>query len=101
DASNKDMNTILGARRSLNALVLKDTAYGDEFKARVQAQVAEVDKIVLQRFRQEAKTLAGGGPDKVRAALTAYSKAEDESTNLLDRSMKMNDEAVNEKHTAP
>jgi hypothetical protein len=99
DASNKTMNDILAARRSLNGLVLKDTAYGDEFKARVQAQVAEVDKIVLQRLRQEAKTLAGGGPDKVRAALTAYSKAEDESTNLLDRAMKMKDEAVKKYYT--
>jgi hypothetical protein len=99
DASNKDMNAILSARRSLNALVLKDTAYGDEFKARVQAQVAEVDKIVLQRLRQEAKSLAGGGPEKTRAALTAYSKAEDESTNLLDRAMKMKDEAVKTYYT--
>ena len=99
DASSKNMNDILSARRSLNALVLKDTAYGDEFKARVQAQVAEVDKIVLQRLRQEAKTLAGGGPDKVRPALTAYSKAEDESTNLLDRAMKMKDEAVKKYYT--
>ncbi len=99
DATSKDMNAILQARRSLNALVLKDNAYGDEFKARVQAQVAEVDKIVLQRLRQEAKTLAGGGPDKTRAALTAYSKAEDESTNLLDRAMKLKDEAVKKYYT--
>jgi hypothetical protein len=94
DAANKNMDEILKARRTLEALVLKDTAYGDEFKARVQAQVGEVDKIVLQRLRQEAKTLAGGGPDKTRAALTAYSKAEDESTKLLDRAMKLKDEAV-------
>ena len=99
DASNKSMDEILKARRSLDTLVLKDTAYGDEFKARVQAQVAEVDKIVLARLRQEAKALAGGGPDKVRAALTAYSKAEDESTRLLDRAMKLKDEAVKTQYT--
>lgn len=99
EASGKPMDDILKARRSLDMLVLKDTAYGDEFKTRVQAQVKAVDKIVLARLRQEAKTLAGAGPDKVRTALVAYSKAEDEATKLLDRAMQLKDEETKKFYT--
>lgn len=92
DAASKSPDELLKARRTLDSLVLKDTAYGEDFKARVQAQVKIVDRAVLSRLRQEAKTLAGGGPDKVRAALTAYSKAEDEATKLLDKASSQKDE---------
>src|SRR5262249_45945282 len=85
DPSSKPMDEILKSRRILESLGGKTDAYGDEFKTRVQAQMKNVDRVVLSRLREEAKTLAGGGTDKVRAALTAYSKAEDEATKLLDK----------------
>ena len=99
DASGRALDDLLKARRTLDTLVLKDTAYGEEFKARVQAQVKTVDKIVLARYRQEAKTLAGGGPDKMRSALLAYSKAEDEATKLLDGAMRQKDEETKKFYT--
>jgi hypothetical protein len=99
DASNQTIDKILQVRRTLEGLVLKDTAYGDDFKARVQAQVKILDRTVLARLRQEAKTLAGGGPDKVRPALLAYAKAEDEATKLLDRAMQLKDEETKKYYT--
>jgi len=92
DPSSKPMDEILKSRRILDSLGGKVEAYGDEFKARVMAQMKIVDRVVLSRLREEAKTLAGGGPDKARSALTAYSKAEDEATRLLDKAMSLKEE---------
>jgi hypothetical protein len=92
DPGSKTPDDLLRARRTLDSLVQKEAAYGDEYKARVISQVKIVDRAVLSRLRDEAKTLAGGGPEKMRAALTAYSKAEDEATRLLDKAMSAKEE---------
>jgi hypothetical protein len=92
NAASKGPDELLKARRTLDSLVGKIDAYGDDFKTRVMGQVKIVDRAVLSRLRDEAKTLANGGSDKQRAALTAYSKAEDEVTRLLDKAMQLKDE---------
>jgi len=83
------------ARRSLETLINK-ASYGDDFINRVKAKLKVVDRAVLARYREEAKSLAAGGPDKVRAALTAYTTAEDEATRLLDRAMQQKDQETKE-----
>lgn len=100
DAASKTPDDLLKARRTLQSLVQKEGAYGDEFKTRVLAQMKIVDRAVLSRLRDEAKTLAAGGPEKMRAALTAYSKAEDEVTALLDRAANQKDEEAKSYFTA-
>jgi ElaB/YqjD/DUF883 family membrane-anchored ribosome-binding protein len=100
DAPSKSPDELLKARRTLDSLVQKQEAYGDEYKARVIAQVKIVDRAVLARLRDEAKTLAGGGSDKMRAALTAYSKAEDEATRLMEKAMGAKEEEAKSFFTA-
>jgi hypothetical protein len=92
NAASKGPDELLKARRTLESLALKVDAYGDDFKTRVIGQMKIVDRAVLSRLRDEAKTLATGGPDKQRAALTAYTKLEDEVTKLLDKATQAKDE---------
>lgn len=96
DTASKSPDDLLKARRSLETLVSRVEQYGDEdqFKTRVMAAFKIVDRAVLGRLRDEAKTLANGGTDKQRAALVAYTKAEDEATRLLDKAMQAKDEEV-------
>jgi hypothetical protein len=96
DTASKTPDDLLKARRSLETLVSRVEQYGDEdqFKTRVMAAFKIVDRAVLGRLRDEAKTLANGGTDKQRAALVAYTKAEDEATRLLDKAMQAKDEEI-------
>lgn len=96
NAASKTPDDLRKARRTLDTLVTRIEQYGDEnqFKTRVMAAFKIVDRTYLSRLREEAKTLANGGSDKQRAALTAYTAAEDEATRLLDKAMQAKDEEV-------
>jgi hypothetical protein len=95
DASSKPVDELFKARRTIGSLEELGEAYGADFAARVKAARAKIDQTVLKRLFEEAATAAkasGESPEKMRAALTAYTKAEDEATVILDKVMRQKDE---------
>jgi hypothetical protein len=100
DAASKSSVELRKHGRTLESLGLKAGMYGQDFDTRVAAARVTVDKTLVTKLREEAKTLAGGGADKVRAALTAYSQAEDEVTRLLDSVVRTKNEEAKQYATA-
>ncbi|MFN0006903.1 MAG: hypothetical protein ACKVXR_03270 [Planctomycetota bacterium] len=95
DAASQPVDGLFQARRTIGSLEELGDAYGTDFAARVKAARATIDQTILKRLFEEAAALAkasGESPEKMRAALAAYTKAEDEATAVLDKVMRQKDE---------
>jgi len=102
DAASKPVDELFKARRTIGSLEELGEAYGTDFQTRVKAARATIDQTVLKRLFEEAAALAktsGESPEKMRAALTAYTKAEDEATAILDKVMRQKDEDMKQFYT--
>ena len=102
DAASKPVDELLKARRTISSLEELGDAYGTDFAARVKGARGQIDQAVLKRLFEEAASLAktsGESPEKMRAALAAYTKAEDEATAVLDRVMRQKDEDAKQFYT--
>ncbi|MBL8858981.1 MAG: hypothetical protein JNL28_10780 [Planctomycetes bacterium] len=64
------------------------TDMGLEFGQRVSKVKVQLDRAFVAKVHEEAKALAAKGPSEARAALTFYTKAEDEVIRLLDEAAK-------------
>jgi hypothetical protein len=102
DAASQPAEALLKARRTISSLEEKGEGYGADFATRVKAARATIDQTILKRLSEEAASLAktaGESPEKMRAALNAYTKAEDEATTILDKVMRMKDEDTKQYYT--
>lgn len=102
DAASKPADELFKARRTIASLEERGDAYGADFATRVKAARATIDQTILKRLFEEASSLAkvaGESPEKMRAALNAYTKAEDEATAILDKVMRMKDEDTKKFYT--
>lgn len=104
DAASKPAEELFKARRTIASLEerVSGDAYGADFTARVKAARATIDQTVLKRLFEEASAAAkvsGESPEKMRAALNAYTKAEDEATVILDKVMRMKEEDTKQFYT--
>lgn len=97
DAATKKAEELAQMRRSLAELDQARDKVSVEFGTRVDAAKLAVDRAYVERLHEEAKTIAGKGATEARAALTAYTKVEDEVVALLDRAYNQKNED-NKKH---
>lgn len=88
NAATKTPDEVAKVRRTLGDLELNADKVSPEFKARVQTARAVVDKTIANRLHDEARSIAAKGPNDQRAALTAYTKAEDEVLRLFEESIR-------------
>ncbi len=84
NAANETPQNIAKIRRILSDLEQRVDVMGDDFKARVTSAKSVIDKTYATRLRDEAKALLAKGPTEARAALTAYTAAEDEVLKLFE-----------------
>lgn len=102
DAASKPVDELFKARRTIGSLEELGEVYGTDFATRVKSARATIDQTVLKRLFEEAAALAktsGESPEKMRAALTAYTKAEDEATAILDKVSRQKDEDTKQFYT--
>jgi hypothetical protein len=103
DPGSTTADGLFKARRTIESLENKlNTGLGGNFDVRVKAARATIDQAILKRLFEEASAAAAaasGGPEKMRAALNAYTRAEDEATSLLDRVMRQKDQDTKEYYT--
>ncbi|MFN0242209.1 MAG: hypothetical protein ACKVWV_04890 [Planctomycetota bacterium] len=88
NAATRPPDEVAKVRRTLGDLELNADKVSPEFKARVQTARAVVDKTIATRLHDEARAIAAKGPNDQRAALTAYTKAEDEALRLFEESIR-------------
>ena len=102
DALSRSADQLSSARRTIGLLEDKGEGFGEEFASRVKAARAKVDRALLTRLYEEAKSLstkAGEGGDRVKPALNAWTRVEDESTSMLDRVISRKDEEAKQYYT--
>jgi len=84
DASSKTPEQLAQLRRRIGEYEAGASLIGPEFETRVAKAKIDINRAYANRLYQEAKALAGKGPSEARAALQAYTKAEDELRLLMD-----------------
>lgn len=84
DASSKTPDELAKLRRSLEALENRGDALGTELQARVGTARNSIDRAFAARLHEDAKAQATSGAANARAALTAYTRAEDELLKLFE-----------------
>jgi hypothetical protein len=88
DYASKPAEDLAKARRTLDDLESKGDMMGDDFKKRVAAAKSTVDRAYITRLHDEAKAQAAAGAGNARVALTAYTKAEDETLKLFEKNIR-------------
>jgi hypothetical protein len=88
DYATKSADEIAKVRRTLEDLEGKGDMMGDDFKKRVTSARTTVDRAYITRLHDEAKTQAAAGAGNARIALTAYTKAEDETLKLFEKNIR-------------
>jgi hypothetical protein len=98
----KSADDLFKARRTIESLESRGESLGKDFDTRVKAARGKIDQTILTRLSEEASAAAkasGESPEKLRAALNAYTRAENEATTILDRVMRMKDEDTKQYYT--
>lgn len=90
DLSSRNLDDLMELRNGLEIDVGK--GMGEETDRHARADLRLVDREILGRLRAQAKALESAGPEKIPAALAAYSRVEDEATMMLDKCMRGRDE---------
>jgi len=84
DASGKKPEELAQLRRRISEYESGAALIGPEFETRVAKAKIDINRAYAKKLYDEAKALAAKGPLEARAALTAYTKAEDELRLLMD-----------------
>lgn len=85
NASSKSVEDLQKVKRRVTEYEEKSGGQGLEFGQKVQAAKVKVERALASKLHEEAKAVAAKGPSEARNALTAYTKAEDEITRMLDK----------------
>jgi len=89
NAASQTPDQLAKVRRTIDDLAQRTELLGPEFKTRLDTARVAADRVYAARLHEDAKAQAAKGPSEARAALTAYTRAENEVTTLLDRAVKM------------
>ena len=84
NASSKSAEELQKLRRRVNEYEGSGSDQGVEFLTKVASARVKVDRAYAQKLYDDAKAAAAKGPNEARAALVAYTKADDEITKMLD-----------------
>jgi hypothetical protein len=96
NAASETPQIIAKTRRILSDLEQRVDAMPPEFKTRLNAAKSVIDKTYIVRLHDDAKAIAAKGPSEARAALTAYTAAEDEVLKLFETSMRSKNKEAEE-----
>lgn len=96
NAASKTPKEIAQIRRTLQELENKADSMGPEFKARVAASKSGIDRTYVIRLHDDAKATAAKGPSEGRAALAAYTLAEDEVLKLFEAALRSKNKEAEE-----
>ncbi len=88
NAASETPQNIAKIRRILGDLEQRVDSMPPEFKTRLTSAKSVIDKTYVVRLHDDAKAIAAKGPSEARAALTAYTLAEDEALKLFEESMR-------------
>jgi len=84
NAASKSSEELQKLRRRIANYETDGSGQGLDFLTKVGTARAKVDRVYAQKLLDEAKAIAGKGAGEARNALTAFTKAEDEITKMLD-----------------
>lgn len=75
------------AKRKLDDLESRASVVGAEFLARLGVARASIGRVFATKLREEAEQFAAANPDKGRAALAKFTRAEDEVLRSYERAI--------------
>lgn len=84
DASGMTPEALAQLRRRISEYESGASLIGPEFEIRVAKAKIDINRAYAKKLYDDAKALAARGPSEARAALQAYTKAEDELRLLMD-----------------
>jgi hypothetical protein len=96
NAASETPQIIAKTRRILSDLEQRVDSMPPDFKTRLNAAKSVIDKTYVVRLHDDAKAIAAKGPSEGRAALTAYTAAEDEVLKLFEESMRRKNKEAEE-----
>jgi hypothetical protein len=88
NAGSRTSEDLAKARRRINEYTVQGADLDEAFKLRVARASMCIDKAYVTKLRDDAKAMAAKGPAEGKNALTAFGKAEDEVTRMLDDAIK-------------
>ena len=84
DLPNMKIDQIKLARRNLDDIIGKGATVGEEFVKRAQAAKDKCDRSYVIKLLDDARALAAQGTGSARAALTAFTLAEQEALRSFE-----------------